>query len=127
MEGTRVTGILDFEFSHVDLRVEDLSVPLAVWPRDLFGTGAEWGVLDAFGRGYTTHLPLAPEEVKALPDLLRLRSIGGLLRDIGWHCQGRVSEARVLWRAAHSLARERWLQQNESRLLAAVERWMQEP
>jgi hypothetical protein len=83
-------------------------------------------VLQALGRGYTRHLPLLPEEVQALPLLIRLRSIGGLLRDIGWHRQGHVSEERVIWRADYAVQRERWLQQNESRLLAVAERWMQE-
>jgi homoserine kinase type II len=126
MDGTRITAIIDFEFSRSDLRIAELAVPLALWPQDLFGTGAEWGVLEALGRGYTTHLPLLPEEVHALPLLFRLRSIGGLLRDIGWQRQGRVSATRVLWRANYSVQRERWLQQNEARLLAMARQWIQE-
>jgi len=123
MHGARVTGILDFEFSHSDLRIADLSVPLALWPGDVFGTGAEWGVLEALGRGYSAHLLLLLEEVQALPLLLRVRAIGGLLRDVAWHRQGRVSAARVVHRAADALERERWLQRNASRLLAMAERW----
>lgn len=124
--GTRVTDILDFEFSHEDLRLADLVVPLDMWPRALFGTGAEWGVLEALGRGYATHLRLLPAEVQALPLLLHVRAIGGLLRDIAWHQQSRVSAARVLERAAYTLERERWLQRSASRLLAMAERWSQE-
>jgi Ser/Thr protein kinase RdoA (MazF antagonist) len=115
-----------FEFSHYALRITNLVVPLALWSRDLFGTEAEWGVLDALGRGYATHLPLAPEEVQALPLLLRLRAIGGLLRDIAWQRQGRASPARVLERAVYTLGRERWLRENKSRLLAMAERWSRE-
>lgn len=126
MDGARVTAILDFEFCHVDLRIYDLVVPLGLWPRDLSGTGAEWGVLEALGRGYTAQLRLLPTEVQALPLLLRVRAIGGLLRDIAWHRQGRVSAARVVHRAADALERERWLQRNASRLLAMAERWSQE-
>jgi homoserine kinase type II len=126
MDGAQVTAIIDFEFSRCDLRIAELAVPLALWPQDLFGTGAEWGVLDALSRGYTTRLPLLPEEVQALPLLVRLRSIGGLLRDIGWHRQGRVSAERVLWRAVYSVQRERWLQQNEPSLLAVAARWIPE-
>jgi homoserine kinase type II len=100
MDGARVTAILDFEFCHVDLRIYDLVVPLDLWPRALFGTGTEWGVLEALGRGYTAHLRLLPAEVQTLPLLLRVRAIGGLLRDIAWHWQGRVSAARVQHRAA---------------------------
>jgi Ser/Thr protein kinase RdoA (MazF antagonist) len=125
MNGVWVTGIIDFEFSHYDLRIADLVVPLSLWPRDLFGTGAEWGVLDALGQGYATHLPLTQEEVQALPLLLRLRAIGGLLRDIGWQRQGRASAARVVERAVYTLGREHWLRENQSRLLAMAERWSQ--
>lgn len=123
MDSARVTGIIDFEFSNYDLRLADLVVPLAAWPRDLFGTGDEWSLLEALGRGYTAHLLLLPDEVQALPLLLRVRAIGGLLRDATWHRQGRVSAARVLERAADTLERERWLQRNAPRLLAMAERW----
>lgn len=126
MDGARVTGVLDFEFSHYDLRITDPLVPLSWWNPELFGTGAEWGMLNALGRGYTAHLPLLPGEVQALPLLFRLRAIGGLLRDLAWHRQGRASAERVLERAAYTLERDRWLQRNESRLLAMAERWSQE-
>ncbi len=125
MDGARVTGMLDFEFSHYDLRIWDLLVPLSWWHPDLFGTGAEWGMMEALGRGYTAHLPLHPGEVRALPLLFRLRSIGGLLRDLAWRQQGRASEERVLERAVYTLMRERWLQRNQSRLLTMAERWPQ--
>jgi Ser/Thr protein kinase RdoA (MazF antagonist) len=98
MDGAHVTAIIDFEFSHYDLRIEGLMVTLSSWPRDLFGTGAEWGVLEALGRGYSAHVHLLPEEVQALPLLLRMRQIGSLLRDIAWQRQSRVSPARVLER-----------------------------
>jgi homoserine kinase type II len=126
MDGTRVTGIIDFEFSHYDLRIADLAVPLALWVRDLSGAGAEWATLEALGRGYSAHLVLLPEEAQALPLLLRTRAIGGLLRDIAWLRQGRVSVERVVWRASYALARERWLRRNTSRLVAMAERWSHE-
>jgi homoserine kinase type II len=126
MDGARVTGVLDFEFSGYDLRIADLLGPLSWWHPELFGTGAEWGMMEALGRGYTAHLPLQPGEVRALPLLFRLRAIGGLLRDLTWRRQGRASEERLLERAASTLERDRWLQRNESRLLAMAERWPQE-
>jgi homoserine kinase type II len=121
MDGARVTGMLDFEFSHPDLRIWDLLVPLSWWHPDLFGTGAEWGIMEALGRGYTAYLPLLPAEVRAIPLLFRLRSLGGLLRDLSWHAQGRISEQRMLERAAYTLMREHWLGLNASRLLAMAE------
>jgi hypothetical protein len=32
------------------------------YPKDLFGTGAEWDVLDALGRGYTSHLHMVTSD-----------------------------------------------------------------
>jgi homoserine kinase type II len=125
MEGAQVSGVLDFEFAHYDLRIADLLVPLSWWDPELFGSGAEWGIMEALGRGYTAHLPLLPGEAQALPLLFRLRTIGGLLRDIAWYRQGRRSEQRVLERVAYTLMRERWLQRNASRLLAMAEGWPQ--
>jgi Ser/Thr protein kinase RdoA (MazF antagonist) len=128
MDGAQVSGVLDFEFAHYDLRIADLLVPLSWWRPELFGTGAEWDLWDlmeALGRGYTTHVPLLPGEAQALPLLFRLRSIGGLLRTIAWYRQGRRSEQDVLERAAYTLMRERWLQQNASRLVALAEGWAQ--
>jgi len=117
--------VLDFEFAHVDLRIADLLVPLASWRPELLGTGAEWSVMEALGRGYTTHIPLLPEEAQALPLLLRLHAMGGLMHSIAWYRQGRRSEQDVQELAAYTLLRHRWLQQNESRLLAMMQGWPQ--
>lgn len=125
MEGPRVSGVLDFEFAHVDLRIADLQVLMSSWRPELVGTGAEWGVMEALGRGYTAHLPLQPGEAQALPLLFRLHAIGGLMRSIAWYRQGRRSEQEVLKRAAYMLLCERWLQQNGSRLLAMAQGWPQ--
>ena len=76
MEGTRVTAILDFEFAGPDLRVAELAAPLTWWPAHFLGTGREWDVIAAFGRGYASVLPPTPTELDAIPALLRLRAIG---------------------------------------------------
>ena len=78
VDGEQVTGVSDFEFAHSDLRIADLLVPLSWWRPELFGTGAEWDIVEALGRGYTAHLPLLPGEAQALPLLFRLRTVGGL-------------------------------------------------
>src|SRR5262249_47795620 len=38
MEGDRILGLLDFEFSGQDLRVADLLIPLTWWPLRLLGS-----------------------------------------------------------------------------------------
>ena len=50
VDGEQVTGVLDFEFAHSDLRIADLLVPLSWWRPELFGTGAEWDIMEALGR-----------------------------------------------------------------------------
>jgi homoserine kinase type II len=126
MDGTRVTGMLDLEFSGRDLRIVDLLVPLTWWPLALFGSGAEWAVLDALGQGYTSCLPLRADELEALPLLFRLRIIGGLLNRVTRVLRGHGTEQQVIERVAYTLERERWLQSNEKQLRLLTQTWKQE-
>ena len=119
----RVSGVLDFEFSGPDLRVIDLLVPLNWWPLHQFGTGAEWPIMEAIGRGYTAHLPLLAEELQALPALFRLRAIGGMLHRIVRYRQGLMTTDQLLARVAFMQERVRWLRQHERRLLTMVGHW----
>lgn len=123
MEGNDVTGVLDFEFSGVDLRVMDLANALMWWPRDLLGTGREWGVIEAFGRGFAAQFPLLPVEVEAIPAIMRLRSVGSLLHRIERHRQGLSSEEAVLQRVSYLFWREDWLQANQAELLRRARSW----
>jgi homoserine kinase type II len=122
----RVSGVLDFEFSGPDLRVVDLLVPLNWWPLHQFGTGAEWPIMDAIGRGYLANLPLLMEELQALPALFRLRAIGGLLHRMVRYRQGLMTTEQLLGRVAFTQERVRWLRQHERRLLTMAGRWRQE-
>lgn len=123
VDAGRVSGILDFEFSGVDLRVADLASSLAWWSAGAFGTEAEWALMDALGRGYSARLPLRPDELDALPTLFRLRGIGGLLLRIVRHRQGLFSADHLAARAAFTVERERWLQGGEDRLCAMARSW----
>lgn len=55
-----ITGVLDFELAGPDARALDLAVALSWWPVDALGTGREWTIIDAFGRGYQTNAPECP-------------------------------------------------------------------
>ncbi len=123
MEGNRVTGVLDFEFSGVDLRVMDLANALMWWPRDLLGTGREWGVIEAFGRGFVEEFPLLPVEMEAIPAVMRLRSIASLLHRAARYQQGLSSEEAVLARVSYLFWREDWLHANRDELLRQAFRW----
>jgi hypothetical protein len=109
----------------VDLRVADLGPAVCWWPVGRFGTGREWPLLDALGRGYAAAVPLTAAEVEALPLLLRLRlrALGSLLHRIGLWRRGLASEADVLARVEGTLMREEWLVANGSRLVELGVGW----
>jgi homoserine kinase type II len=123
MEGTRVTAVLDFEFSTRDLRVEDLVVPLSWWPIADFGTGREWPIINAFGRGYARGQRLQPTEIAALPDVWRLRAMGSLCHRAMRHRRDLTSEAQLVRRVELTLAHEDWLTASGPHLMGMAASW----
>ena len=123
MEGARVSAVLDFEFAGPDLRVAELAAPLTWWPARFLGTGREWDVIAAFGRGYASIMPLTPAELDAIPALLRLRAIGSLLHRLARHQQGLSDAASVHARVSYALERDAWLTANRDHLLDVVRGW----
>lgn len=123
LEGSRVSGVLDFEFASFDLRLLDLVVALSWWPVAHLGTGAEWPLIDALGRGYFSVVPLTADEVAALPTLLRLRAFGSLLHRIERFTQGLATAEQVRDRVRQTLWREDWLTGNTPRLLRMARGW----
>jgi homoserine kinase type II len=119
----RVSGVLDFEFATFDLRVLDLVVALSWWPVAHLGTGAEWPLIDALGRGYSSVVAVSADEVEALPALLRLRALGSLLHRIERFAQGHATPEEVLVRVQQTLRREDWLGANTPRLLEMAHAW----
>lgn len=122
-EGARITAILDFEFAGPDLRVAELAAPLTWWPARFLGTGREWDVIAAFGRGYASVLPLTPTELNAIPALLRLRTIGSLLHRLARYQQGLSGAESVRARVAYALERAAWLAANRDHLLEIARGW----
>jgi homoserine kinase type II len=120
MEGTRVTGVLDFEFCARDLRAMDLAVALTWWPVERFGTSAEWAIIAAFVRGYARQMTLTDAEIEALPTLFRLRAYTSLIHRMGRSRQGLSAPEEALERAHAALTRANWLDANESRLIETL-------
>jgi homoserine kinase type II len=120
MEGTRVTGVLDFEFCARDLRVMDLTVALTWWPVRHYGTGAEWPIIVALARGYARHITLTDDEIAALPTLFRLRAYTSLIHRLGRYRQGLSTLEEALNRAEAAINREDWVQSNHIRLIDVV-------
>ena len=79
MADRQVTAVFDFEFASIDLRVMELCVALSWWPVNLMGTGKEWEIIDAFATAYVAGFPLSEEELRAIPEVLRLRDAGSLV------------------------------------------------
>lgn len=123
MDDSGVTAVLDFEFAGRDIRVLDLCVALSWWPVDLMGTGREWEVIDAFGAAYVRDFPLIEAELRAIPDVLRVRDAASLVHRIGRYLAGLESDAIIENRLKHSLWREEWLSTNQERLLHHALSW----
>lgn len=120
MQGTRVTGILDFEFSALDVRPMELTVALTWWPVARFGTGAEWPVLAALADGYARHLRLTPPEIEAITTLFEFRAYTSLIHRLGRHLAGLSPIEAVIERANAALERENWLEANGEHLAALL-------
>lgn len=123
MDGSHVTGILDFEFSTVDPRVAELGAPLMWWPIAVFGTGAEWPIINSFGCGYVSVLPLAPEEIAALPLMLRIRYVGSMMHRVTRYIGGLTSAEELAQRFESTVARDDWLTENAARLVDDARTW----
>jgi homoserine kinase type II len=123
VDDSGITAVLDFEFAGRDIRALDLCVALSWWPVNLMGTGKEWEVIDAFGAAYVHDFPLRDVELRAIPEMLRLRDAGSLIHRIGRYLAGLESDAVIESRLKHSLWREEWLSANQERLLEHVFSW----
>jgi Ser/Thr protein kinase RdoA (MazF antagonist) len=124
MTGSRITAVLDFEFSGHDLRALDLAYALSKWPEGLWNTGREWAVLDAFGRGFCQALPLTPEELTCLPQILRVRAAASLFYRLGRFSRGIESGESLCARIRETASDEAWLRVNADRLRELAGVWV---
>lgn len=76
----RISGILDFEFCSPDVRAMELAIGLMsyVHEENTFVNYAE-----DFISGYSEHASLTDEEVRMIPALIRLRSMGTFIHHLG--------------------------------------------
>ena len=123
MQDRRVTAVFDFEFAGIDLRVMELCVALSWWPVNLMGTGKEWEVIDAFATAYVAGFPLSEEELRAIPEVLRLRDAGSLVHRMERYFAGLETDATMQKRVEHSLWREAWLAAHREILLHHAMAW----
>jgi homoserine kinase type II len=69
MQGSSVTGLIDFYFACTDLRAFDLAITDTAWSFDASGRRHDAAVADALIAGYTQEHPLSPAERAAMPKL----------------------------------------------------------
>ncbi len=118
--GTRITAILDFEFAQYDARALDLAAGLEMIVRREGLSLPEALVLGgALCAGYTRTAQLLPAELAALPQLILLRQVVGV---IWWLGRALVDGdlASLLARLDNSLRFRDWLRSNERPLLDSI-------
>jgi homoserine kinase type II len=123
MEGTSVTGILDFEFCGPDLRILDLAYALLQWHSGWWNTGREWDIMSAFVQGYLSAQPLPLEELELLPLVFRLRITASLFYRVGRYARRLETTESLLNHVQQALHFERWLEVHEGELLHQIRIW----
>lgn len=118
----RVTGLLDFEHSGMDVRAMDLAVGLYRFP----AYGDPLGECDAFGRAYSSVLPLDPTEIVALPVLLELRAGLTLMHWVGRMRAGLARIDDIRPRADRALFTYEWVRANGDELVRRAIGWIGE-
>jgi homoserine kinase type II len=118
----RVTGLLDFEHSGIDVRAMDLAVALYRFP----AYDDALGQADAFGRAYSSVLPLDPTEIVALPALLELRAGLSLMHWIGRMRAGLAAIEDIRPRAGRAAFTYEWVRANGNELVRHGIGWIGE-
>lgn len=118
----RISGVLDFEFCTIDLRVMELAVVLAEFPNEDANRALEQIAL--FCRGFRTSVQLTKDEINLLPDLIKLRMLDVFLHFAGRYSDGLDSEQvcdHQIIRASYVCA---WLDQHQSGLAELFENYL---
>lgn len=121
----RPTGVLDFEFAGPDLRVLDFAIALYFIPL-IYAFAGEiavlWERVAAYCRGYGAWVRPTPAEIAALPTLLQLRFVIGLIHWTGRARQGLTPADQVT--ADDLLHLDTWLAAHGDELITRVAGWL---
>jgi homoserine kinase type II len=122
----RATGVLDFEFAARDLRALDFVVGLyfIALNQALQQGAVAWERVEAFCRGYGDWIHLTEAEVAALPTLLRLRSLVGLIHWTGRARLGFATTNEAIGYRDDALRNDAWLTEQGTDLVTNVRHWL---
>jgi homoserine kinase type II len=123
LEGTRVTGVLDFENSAFNPRASDLAIAIDTWSWDALGTGNEWARIDALGRGYSRVSKLSEREIALLPSMMLLRNASVLMHLVGRFMSNLSPYADVEGWVDAMLRMDAWLTMNDKKLIEHARGW----
>lgn len=115
----RVTCVLDFEVAGLDLRVNDLVAALLQCRRDWWETDA-LDRIAAFCRGYGRQVTPRDDELAAIPDLARYRTLGSLVWRAGRWRSGLASLAELEPRLDSVVTLDRWLTRHADRVTETI-------
>ena len=120
VDGTRISGIIDFEFSGPDLRALDVAAGLKFSLR-AWRPAPLWGAAAAFCHGYASQVQLTDGEIRAIPQLIHLSDVVSTIWWLGRGIATSEPEQHV-GRLTDLCASDRWMCANQARLLAMMAR-----
>lgn len=120
MQGSHVTGILDFENCAINPRPMDLAIAIDAWAWDALGTGEEWPRIDALSRGYLRSAPMSAPEIAAIPTLMLFRNASVLMHLVGRFLSNLTPYVDVENWVDSLLRVDAWLTMNQARLVDRV-------
>lgn len=92
--GDKLSAMLDFEFAVPGARAMDVASGFQ-WSLRPWLRAPNWELARAFWSGYTSQVRLLADEIKALPELMRLRNVASGVWWLGRHLTNGVPERSV--------------------------------
>ncbi|WP_342555402.1 phosphotransferase [Paenibacillus sp. FSL R7-0652] len=110
------SAILDFEFATWDLRVMELAVPMSDMLTMDKSEDWMWQAQASLIRGFREKVGLAGEELKAIPQLILLRSLDVVMHFISRMMEGTDEPGVAVQQIVKLKQRIDWMRQHEDRL-----------
>lgn len=113
IQDNRMTAILDFEFASIDWKVLEIAICVARFP----ALDNPWSYFDAFLEGFRNACVFAEDEIKAIPQLMKLRLLANTVHNVGRYLGGFDPETVLTSRMDVYCKRIKWINENSSKLV----------